>query len=407
MKDQNRKEKEERKMKEALKFIHCTHKGEGVSTEDFGMDTALKARAYHRSFPEYSPTPLVDLKNLAERLGVTSIHVKDESGRFGLGSFKVLGGSYALGSYLAAKLGIELDYQKLTDPGTCEKLGEITFVTATDGNHGRGIAWTANRLRQRAVVYMPAGSSEERLRHIKDLGAGASITEYNYDDTRRLASAVGEARGWVHIQDTTGEGVKEAPVWCMQGYTTMVIEAVEQLRDESPTHVFLQGGAGSLAGAVVGYLVSRYGEERPVITIVEPNKADCLYRSARAGKPIKVTGDMHTIMAGLACGEPCSIAWEILRDYADNFVSMPDWCAAKGMRILGNPLGEDPRIVSGESGAATMGFLAEVLQNPALEEIRETLQLNARSRILLFSTEGDTDRENYRNIVWDGLYPSF
>lgn len=399
--------KEERKMKEALKFVHCTHEGKLASTEAFGLETAKKARAYHRSFPEYRPMPFVDLKNLAERLGVTSIHVKDESGRFGLSSFKVLGGSYALGSYLADKLGIELDYQKLTDPGTREKLGEITFVTTTDGNHGRGIAWTANRLKQRAVVYMPAGSSEERLSHIKDLGAGASITEYNYDDTRRLASAVGDARGWVHIQDTTGEGVREAPLWCMQGYTTMVDEAVEQLRGEKPTHVFLQAGAGSLAGAVVGYLVSRYGKDRPVITIVEPNKADCIYRSARAGKPVKVTGDMHTIMAGLACGELCAIAWEILRDYADNFVSMPDWYAAKGVRVLGNPLGDDPRIVSGESGAAPMGFLMEVLTNPNLEEIRETIGLDATSRILLFSTEGDTDRESYRSIVWDGLYPSF
>lgn len=394
-------------MNEALKFLHCTHGGERADTEAFGPDMALRVRSYHRSFPEYSLTPLVDLKELASRVGVASIHVKDESYRFGLNSFKVLGGSYALGSYLAEKLGIELDYHRLTDSETRERLGEITFVTATDGNHGRGIAWTAGRLRQKAVVYMPDGSSEERLEHIRHLGAGASITNLNYDDTRRLAAGVARARGWVHIQDTTGEGIEEAPLWCMQGYLTMIDEAVEQLRGEKPTHVFLQAGAGSMSGAVVGYLASRFGEELPIITIVEPNKADCVYRSARAGKPSIVTGEMHTIMAGLACGEPCAIAWEILRDYADNFVSMPDWVAAKGMRVLGNPLGEDPRVVSGESGAAPFGFLMEVLKNPNLEEIRETLQLDGDSRILLFSTEGDTDRESYRRIVWDGLYPSF
>lgn len=196
----------------------------------------------------------------------------------------------------------------------------------------------------------------------------------------------------------------------MQGYTTMAFEAVEQLKGEKPTHIFLQAGVGAMSGAITGFFADLYGdEERPVITVVEPNKADCIYRTAKAadGRIHAVGGDMDTIMAGLACGEPCTIGWNVLRDHADHFVSMPDYVAAKGMRILGNPMGNDPRVVSGESGASTLGLVAEIMQNRSLDWLREELQLGTDSRILCFSTEGDTDRENYRRIVWDGLHPSF
>ena len=165
-----------------------------------------------------------------------------------------------------------------------------------------------------------------------------------------------------------------------------------------------------MSGAITGFFADLYkGEEKPVITIVEPNKADCIYRTAKAddGMIHTVSGSMNTIMAGLACGEPCTIGWNVLKDYADNFVSMPDFVAAKGMRILGNPAGDDPKVVSGESGASTLGFVAEVLQNESLGWLKEQLKLDSNSRILCFSTEGDTDRSNYRRIVWDGYYPSF
>ena len=196
----------------------------------------------------------------------------------------------------------------------------------------------------------------------------------------------------------------------MEGYTTMALEAVEQLKGEKPTHIFLQAGVGAMSGGVTGFFADLYGDkDRPIITIVEPNKADCIYRTAKAddGKLHVVKGDMNSIMAGLCCGEPCTIGWNVLHDHADNFVSMPDYVAAEGMRILGNPLGDDPRVISGESGAATSGFVAEVLRNPALAEMKEALQLDQNSRILCFSTEGDTDSENYRKIVWDGAHPSF
>lgn len=402
-------------MKEAFKSVHYERKmGENLySTERFGLKGAEKALAFHKSFPEYTETPLVDLPALAKQLGVASIHVKDESYRFGLNAFKVLGGSYSIGNYIAQCLGVdiaELPYERIVSDEVRAKLGDLTFVTATDGNHGRGVAWTANRLNQKSVVFMPKGSALERLHNIQALGADASITEWNYDDAVRHANECAEKYGWIMVQDTAWEGYEDIPGWIMEGYTTMALEAVRQLGEEKPTHIFLQAGVGALAGAVTGFFANYYGDEqRPIITIVEPNKADCIYRSAKAGdgKPHFVTGDMNTIMAGLACGEPCTIGWNVLRDHADNFVSVPDYVAAKGMRILGNPLSGDARVISGESGAATSGFVAEVLQNPALDELRAQLCLDENSRILCFSTEGDTDRENYRNIVWDGLFPSF
>ena len=284
-----------------------------------------------------------------------------------------------------------------------------TFVTATDGNHGRGIAWTAHELGLKAVVYMPRGSAAERLENIRRLGAEAEITDLNYDDTVRFAAGCEREKGWILVQDTAWEGYETIPTWIMQGYTTLALEAAEQMGDEIPTHIFLQAGVGAMSGALSAFFADYYKEEKPTIVIVEPNKADCIYRTAAAndGKLHTVGGDMDTIMAGLACGEPCTIGWEMLRRYADHFVSVPDYVAAKGMRILGNPVGSDDRIISGESGAATTGFLAELMMNASLDELRAKIGIGEASKVLCISTEGDTDQENYRKIVWDGCYPSF
>lgn len=384
-----------------------------VPESRFGAACAQVACRFHQSFPEYRETPLADLTDLARFLGVASIRVKDESFRFGLNAFKGLGGSYCIGKYIAGRLGMdirELTFDTLVSPEVKEKIGEITFVTATDGNHGRGIAWTAGRLGQKSVVYMPRGSAAERLENIRALGARAEITEFNYDDTVRFAKSQAEKNGWVLVQDTSFEGYEEIPGWIMEGYTTMALEAERQLDGERPTHIFLQAGVGAMSGAVAGFFADRYrGKEKPTMIVVEPNRADCLYRTARArdGRLHTVTGDMDTIMAGLACGEPCTLGWEVLERSADVFLSVPDWVAAKGMRILGNPLGSDPRVISGESGAVTLGIAAEALQNESLDWLRRTLKLDGHSRILCFSTEGDTDRDSYRRIVWDGEKPSF
>ena len=399
-------------MKEEFKLVQLQHGTEEKYDINFlNEEEARKVQQFHASFPVYEKTPLAALPDTAAALGLGAMYVKDESYRFGLNAFKVLGGSYAIGNYLAQKLGMdisELPYEKMISDEVREKLGEITFVTATDGNHGRGVAWTANQLKQKAVVYMPKGSAEERLKNIQAEGADASITDLNYDEAVRLANSQAEQNGWVMVQDTAWEGYEDIPTWIMQGYGTMGFEAWGQL-PEKPTHIFLQAGVGSMAGAVTGFFSNVYKEDRPIITIVEPNKADCLFRTAEAndGKLHFVTGDMNTIMAGLACGEPCSIGWNVLHSYADNFISCPDYAAAKGMRILGNPEGKDGKVISGESGAATVGCVAEIMTNPDLAWLKEKLQLDENSKVLFFSTEGDTDKENYKAVVWDGKYPSF
>ena len=380
-----------------------------VQYEDFlNLESAKKVQSFHASFPVYKETPLVELKHTAKSMGLGNIYIKDESYRFGLNAFKVLGGSYAIGNYLAKRLGksiTEMPYEKLVSGEIKRELGDITFVTATDGNHGRGVAWTAKQLQQKSVVYMPKGSAEERLMNIRAEGADASITDLNYDEAVRLANSQAEQKGWVMVQDTAWEGYEDIPGWIMQGYGTMGYEAYMQL-PEKPTHIFLQAGVGSMAGAVAGFFASVYGEDRPIITIVEPNKADCIYKTAEAadGKLHFVTGDMDTIMAGLACGEPCSIGWNVLRDYADNFLSCPDYAAAQGMRVLGNPEAGDTKVVSGESGASAFGCIAEIMRDKTLVELKNKLKLDENSKVLFFSTEGDTDKENYKSIVWDGAY---
>lgn len=371
-----------------------------------------KAKNFHSTFPQYKRTPLAKLENLAKKIGLSGIYVKDESYRFGLNAFKVLGGSYAMAKYLASRLGEDisnLGYERLISKEIKEKLGDVTFYTATDGNHGRGVAWTANKLNQKSVVYMPFGSSKTRLENILKEGADASITDMNYDDAVRLAAKNAEKTNGVVIQDTAWEGYEEIPTWIMQGYGTMALEALEQLNEdgvERPTHIILQAGVGSMAGAVQGFFASKFGKDCPVTVIAESDLADCIYKSALAkdGKPRVVGGKMQTIMAGLACGEPNIIGWEILKNHSSAFLSCPDWTAANGMRILGNPLEGDTYVKSGESGAVTLGALYEIMTNDEYKELRENLKLDSNSKVLLFSTEGDTDPKKYRDIVWFGEY---
>ena len=395
-------------------FVHLPHtKAYGdVSTTAFGLEQAQRVRHFHQSFPEYSVTPLVKLEVLAEELGVQSIYVKDESYRFGLNAFKVLGGSYAIAREIGRLLGLkeeELTLGRLLAPDVKERLGTLTFVTATDGNHGRGVAWTAQRLGHRAVVFMPKGTAAERLENIRRLGAEASITNVNYDDTVRLARAYAAEHKGIVVQDTSWEGYDEVPLHIMQGYTTMGSEIVEQLQaygNIKPTHVFLQAGVGAMAGAMAGFIADYYKERRPLITIVEPNQADCIYRTALAndGQLHAVGGALDSIMAGLCCGEPCSLGWRQLAAYADNFVAMPDRAAALGMRVLGSPMGSDAAVVAGESGAAGFGLAMAVLWKQDLAELKRSLQLDAKSVILCISTEGATDVANYRRIMWEGAW---
>ena len=367
-----------------------------------------QARNFHRKFKGYQPTPCVSLDQLAKHLGIDKLWIKDESHRFGLNAFKVLGASYAIGKFLAKKLDTdigELSFESLKAQETRAKLGEITFTTATDGNHGRAVAWAAKELGQKAVVYMPKGSSQERLNAILATGAEASITDLNYDDAVRLAAENAEKFGWHVIQDTAWEGYEEIPTWIMEGYGTIGAEVQEQLQVqgiEKPTHIILQAGVGSFAGAIQGYYANLFGEERPITLIVEPEEAACIYKSAKLGdgKPYAVTGDLTTIMAGLACGEPNPIGWKILRDYSDAYFACGDDVAEKGIRILANPLLGDGKIISGESGAVGVGLITILKQNQRYEHLLETLKITKDARILVISTEGDTDPESYRRILW-------
>ena len=393
-------------MNETFKIISRVPGNEPVP-EYLHPDNARQVRDFHGTIPGYLPTPLVSLQDTAKELGVEKIWVKDESKRFGLNAFKVLGGSYAMGRLLKARLDLEtMDFARLIAPETREKLGDITFVTATDGNHGRGVAWSAAQFGRKSVVYMPFGSSPERLENIRSAGADASIIDGNYDDAVRLAAKQAAEKGWLLVQDTAWDGYEDIPRWIMEGYCTMGLEALEQLND-APTHIFLQAGVGSMAGAMAGLFTAGL-IEKPTIVIVEPHKADCIFRTAEAddGQLHTVTGSMDTIMAGLACGEPCSLGWEVLKNTASHFISCPDSAAAYGMRILGSPAGRDMRIISGESGAAAFGAAASILTDPDLRRIKDTLGLDESSRLLFISTEGDTDRENYRAITWGGKYPA-
>lgn len=400
-------------MSEKIKWKENTMPKSNINLDFLSMDEINKARNFHKSFPEYSVTPLVNLENLSGKLGLGGIFLKDESYRFGLNAFKVLGGSYSMAKYLAQRLDMDitdLPYEKLVSDEVREKLGDITFVTATDGNHGRGVAWTANRLKQKSVVYMPKGSSLVRLENIRKEGADASITDMNYDDAVRLAAKYADEHNGVVIQDTAWEGYEEIPAWIMQGYGTMGLEALEQLKNdykvERPTHIFLQAGVGSLAGGIQGFFASVFGKECPTTVIVEAKEAACYYESAIAndGAPRAVGGDMPTIMAGLACGEVNITGFEVLKNYSKVFVSAPNYVAANGMRVLGNPLREDNKVISGESGAVTLGLVYELMTNPEYKELKESIGLDKNSKVLLFSTEGDTDPDKYTEIVWEGSY---
>ncbi|MCF8012052.1 MAG: diaminopropionate ammonia-lyase [Clostridiales bacterium] len=368
-----------------------------------------KSLSFHKSVPGYTPSPLSSLNSLANYLNIQGILVKDESFRFNLNSFKALGSSYAAAILLARECRDELkSFEVLKEK--VKLLPLHTFATATDGNHGKGLAWASKIFGQKSVVYMPVGSSDSRLNAIRELGAEAYITEYNYDDTVRLVSDLSRKYGWTLVQDTAWENYTEIPTLIMQGYLTILAEIKEQLKEfqnKGITHVILQGGVGSFAGAIAGGLQCFAGTSLKTI-VVEPTKADCLYQSAcsKDGLIRNASGDLSTMMAGLSCGEPNPVSWDILKDVVDCFVSCPDEVTARGMRVLGNPLGKDTRIISGESGAVPLGLLFELCTNNDLLQLKNSLELDSSSSVLVINTEGNTDPVNYRKVCWNGIYPN-
>ena len=387
-------------------------KAEGL-TKGFSIKEARSAASFLKSFSQYNPTPLVNLSCLAKELGIKGLFVKDESRRFGLNAFKVLGSAYALGCFLAEKLELNMEgltIERLQQESKKQGLQKITFTTATDGNHGRGLAWAAGYLGHDAVIYMPAGSAHSRVANIEATGAKVIVTEFNYDRTVELARTEAIRQGRQLVQDTISDGNEQIPRWIMQGYTVIAVEALEQLQEnklENPTHLLLQCGVGSFPAAMIASFTSAMGAEKLLSAIVEPDRADPFFHSALAadGTAKSVDGALDTIMAGLACGVPNPLAWEIARRHCDAFFSCPDYVAAYGMRLLGNPLTGDERIVSGESGAVTAGLSSLMMQTASSGRLVDQLRLGSDSVILLVSTEGDTDPLMYRKITWEGAYP--
>ena len=372
-------------------------------------------RAFHSSISNYEITPLVSLHNLAKKLNIKGIYVKDESYRFNLNAFKSLGGIYAIFKIVCQKLNLDDDkttFEDLQKPHIKEQLKDMVFITATDGNHGKGVAFAAAKLGCKSIVLMPKGSVEIRAEAIRQVGAyEVTITDLSYDDAVRKAAIMAKENNWYLVQDTAWDGYEDIPNYITQGYTTMANEAYDQLQQygiEKPTHLFLQAGVGSMAGGVLGYFANKYNGNPPITTIVEPKNVACIYKSALTndGRPHGVTGDLHTIMAGLNCGEPNTATWSILRDFASFYAACPDYVTARGMRLMATPLGNDKKIISGESGAVGLGLLSLLMERDELSHIRKAMNLNSDSVVLIFNTEGNTDPIGYNEVIYDGKNPS-
>ena len=368
-------------------------------SEILGADVLALAQRELTQWQGYAVTPLHSLPALAQAMGVASVHYKDEGSRFGLGSFKALGGAYAVARLLCRELGAQLGRtlttQDLLTPELRALCGGITVTCATDGNHGRSVAWGAQLFGCQCVIYIHATVSEGRKEAIAQYGAQVVRTAGNYDDAVRQADLDAKQYGRFVISDTSYPGYMEVPRDVMQGYQLMVEEAAQQL-PERPTHIFVQAGVGGLAAAVCGYFWERDAGDRPIYVVVEPDKADCLTQSAKAGQLTAVTGDIDTLMAGLACGEVSHLAWEILEKGTDAFCVIPDDAAVAAMRLLAHPLGSDPVIVAGESAVAGVAAAIAASQSDAA---RQMLGLNADSRILFFGSEAATDPALYEQLV--------
>jgi len=367
-----------------------------------------EAWKFHQQIPGYRETPLKSLFRLAEMIGLGGIWVKDESQRLNLNSFKALGGAFAIYRYLKEKLDLdreEANFKNLTADRVDPAVADTVFAAATDGNHGRGVAWAASKLGYDSVIYVHENTSQPRIDAIENYGARVEIIPGTYDDAVEKLSKDAEKNGWQIISDTSWPGYETIPAWVMQGYTTMYEEIQQQLTRQgihSPTHIFVQAGVGSLAASVAAYYRQLHGGNGPKIIVVEPTKAGCLYRSAENEELSNFEGDLDTIMAGLACGEPNPMAWPVLKKATDFFMVCPDYVAAKGMRIYAVPLRGDPFIVSGESGGVTLGALKYIMDTESLAPLREQLELDEDSQVLLLNTEGNTDPDYFRRVVWDG-----
>ncbi|MDX0136708.1 diaminopropionate ammonia-lyase [Sinorhizobium meliloti] len=372
---------------------------EAVDAGTLSVDAAREVERFLSFRANHKPTPLQSLSGLAGQLGVASIHMKDEGFRLDLGSFKALGGSYAVIRLVleeaSRQFGKPVDIGEL-DTAAVRRIAEgMTVGCATDGNHGKSVAAGAQLVGAKAAIFVHSGVSDERVAAIAQYGAEMIRIEGTYDDSVAAAERICKENGWIVVSDTSWPGYERIPGLVMQGYTAMLREAVAGL-PQAPTHVFMQAGVGGLAAAVAGYFDIVFGNARPRFVVVEPDRAACLFASARAGRLVKVDHDEPTIMAMLECYEPSLVAWRILARKADAFMTVSEEEAAETMRSLARPVAGDPAIVAGESGGAGLaGFLNAMKDS----EKRAALGLDANSRIFVINTEGATDRARYEEIV--------
>jgi len=364
-----------------------------------GFDAAF---AEISSWPGYAPTPLVSLPNLAQQLGVAEILYKDERGRFGLGSFKALGGAYAVANVLRLKVqqahGLaQVSSKQLLSGAYQDLIGRSTVTCATDGNHGRSVAWGARLFGCKCVIYVHETVSQGRRDAIAQYGAEVQEVKGNYDDAVRFAATTAAAEGWTVVSDTSYTGYRDIPLDVMHGYGVMASEIVTQMSSgRPPTHVFAQAGVGALASAVCANFWLQWGVQRPLFIVTEPTEADCVYKSLEAGQRTVVEGSLDTVMAGLACGEVSELAWEILQGGTNVAVKVDDAYALEAMRRLARPQKGDPAIVAGETGGVGLAALLAARDHA---HIHELLKLDAQSRVLLLGSEGDTDPVIYQQVV--------
>ncbi|THD60096.1 diaminopropionate ammonia-lyase [Phenylobacterium sp.] len=364
-----------------------------------GGGAAEPVMRFVRGRDAYSPTPLLSLPGLAGALGLASLRLKDESRRFGLGSFKALGGAYAV-ACLAVEAASErtnppLDIADWRSPAVTDAAAQMTVVCATAGNHGCSVAYGAQRVGAKCVVFVPAGANAQRADRIARYGADVVRTPGNYDDAVAEASRAAEASGWIVVSDTSWPGYERIPRLVMQGYTLMLREVITELA-APPTHVFIQAGVGGVAASVSAHFAEVYGATRPFVTVVEPSQAACVFESARATRPVTIPPGRSTMMAMLDCHRPSLVAWGVLSRAADAFMTLEDEDAVAGMRRLARPLCDDPATVAGESGGIGLAALLHVAGDP---ELRTAIGLDSDSRVLLINTEGAIDPERYRDLV--------
>ena len=369
--------------------------------EILGGKNFERAKDLIEKWPNYKKSPLTALSKLAQQINVAEVYYKDESERFGLSSFKALGGAYAVSRLLIKEINqhypdVVVTTEDLVSKKYLHITQQMTVSCATDGNHGRSVAWGAQSFGCQCIIYIHSTVSQGRADAIAFYGAQVIRTSGNYDDAVRQADEDAKKHGRFVVSDTSYAGYLDVPKDVMQGYAVMADEVLDQLpKNQKLTHVFLQGGVGGLAAAVTAHLWEKLEQDKPLFIVVEPEQAACLYESAKKGEPVAVQGDLNTVMAGLACGEVSVLAWTILKDAVSHFMTINDQSALEMMRILAKDAAVSP-IVAGESAVAGLvGCVAAALD----PELRHHFQLNESSKILIIGSEGATDPDLYQSIV--------